>query len=654
MSQRPLLFGLPGLVKEFRDAAGITQEQLAASIDPPSSRTSISLLEQGLRLPSIATIAAICTYLRIPDPLWKASATENGRLRVVFESAMSELTGGRVALRSIDPGTIEAVEQHISKLLSEPTTNRHLLDRLNTALVFYGIPFIASQFFERYLGVEAFRSEDRLFAAIARFQQDAIRLHPTLAEAYDIFNSVASLADHLRQLDPRPLSSYWERSEWLAVQDIPKEHLSDLGYISATRVKSENADRQEIATSLKALAAEIRIDGRAALLKLNERKKRRLDTLLRRLGSSLRHDISSPLFSLDPDALEREAALLAPTTTDLERIAQTHSVAYRNLCQYLSADYLDVYVATSMRTDADYVSVHEFVRKIFQHPDIRPLKLRYFNPTQSGIGDRLAKGLVEALMLRRSNVTIYMAQKDDTFGKDSEASVALGQGKPVIVFVPKLSSERMELDSAKLWSMSKSELIALLQTEDPETFDSEDQDSLDIEALASRLLSVRLSNAPTDVFIELIGSHWADFDLYGETDRISDDSRAEYRKFLDQCVRGQAREISPTIAAELRSVFVATAARFEKRAKTFLLIHPLALQVITRSRILNGILVVRDVHTCAVLLRSVLANTLEFDLVISEHNYQLVERVTKSTVRVIPRHELLKAAFERFYLLDSL
>ena len=98
----------------------------------------------------------------------------------------------------------------------------------------------------------------------------------------------------------------------------------------------------------------------------------------------------------------------------------------RNLASYLSADYLDLYVATSMRSDADYVSVDQFVKTLFVNDLIRPLKLRYFNPTQSWIEDRIAKGLVEALMLKRAAVTIYMAQKSDTFGKDSEASVALG------------------------------------------------------------------------------------------------------------------------------------------------------------------------------------------------------------------------------------
>lgn len=91
-----------------------------------------------------------------------------------------------------------------------------------------------------------------------------------------------------------------------------------------------------------------------------------------------------------------------------------------------------------MRTEADFVSVSGFTDALFKHDELRPLKLRFFDPTQSWIEDRVAKGLVEALMLRRSSMTIYMAQKSDTFGKDSEASVALGQGKPVVVYVPKL------------------------------------------------------------------------------------------------------------------------------------------------------------------------------------------------------------------------
>ena len=80
---------------------------------------------------------------------------------------------------------------------------------------------------------------------------------------------------------------------------------------------------------------------------------------------------------------------------------------------------MDVYVATSMREDADFQSVNAFIERLFHHEGVSDLNLRYFNPTQSWIDDRVSKGLVEALMLRRSAVTVYMAQKGDTFGKDS-------------------------------------------------------------------------------------------------------------------------------------------------------------------------------------------------------------------------------------------
>jgi hypothetical protein len=63
---------------------------------------------------------------------------------------------------------------------------------------------------------------------------------------------------------------------------------------------------------------------------------------------------------------------------------------------------MDVHVATSMRTDADVISVNHFIRSLFSHEKIRPLKLRHFNPTQSWIDDRIGKGLVEAYATPRS------------------------------------------------------------------------------------------------------------------------------------------------------------------------------------------------------------------------------------------------------------
>ena len=79
-------------------------------------------------------------------------------------------------------------------------------------------------------------------------------------------------------------------------------------------------------------------------------------------------------------------------------------------------------------------------------------------------------------MLKRAGVTVYMAQKSDTFGKDSEASAALGQGKPVIVYVPKMTVGNNVVDTETLcqlsrrdWSAGRAMLILILRSTTPST-----------------------------------------------------------------------------------------------------------------------------------------------------------------------------------------
>lgn len=406
-----------------------------------------------------------------------------------------------------------------------------------------------------------------------------------------------------------------------------------------------------VAQFLLELAERIRVEGKAAVGAYSEKKRRQVDSLLRKFGSSIQHGLLSPLFVPDPDALQREADALAPKAAgDLERMARTQEVAQRNLARYLSADYMDVYVATSMRVDADFVSVNEFATALFANDEVRPLKLRYFNPTQSWIEDRIAKGLVEALMLRRADFTIYMAQKGDTFGKDSEASVALGQGKPVIVYVPRLRFDPAGLDTEELGLKSRDELRRALLAEG-EADDKDVDDSVDDQALLSRIVSVKLSRASLEQLAVVARTVWADFDLYGEAIRIEDDKRRErYRKWLDSTRQDVlATPLPEDLREEFVRILVATAVRFEQRARTFREIHPLALQVILSSGVLNGMLVVRSVESCASLLRRLIRNELELDLHVDEDNYRLVERSSRSTLRVVSRHRLIANAFSTFY-----
>ena len=146
-----------------------------------------------------------------------------------------------------------------------------------------------------------------------------------------------------------------------------------------------------------------------------------------------------------------------------------------------------------------------------------------------------------------------------------------------------------------------------------------------------------------------------DFDLYGEDSRIeSVEDRAAYRAWLDTVVKRKAPTEPPASVRErLQSILVATALRFERRARIFREVHPLALQVILSSGVLNGILVSRSVDSCADLIRSLIRNSLDLELVVDDLNYRLVEKSTGSTVRVISQHQLLKNAFATFYGQDS-
>ena len=149
------------------------------------------------------------------------------------------------------------------------------------------------------------------------------------------------------------------------------------------------------------------------------------------------------------DPLNRALLTQADTYERLgAAIHETEAQGLRNTDVYLTWDYMDVYVATSMRKRWEFEETADFVNELFESECIQTLKLRYFDPTQSQCASRIDKGLVEALMLKRALCTVYMVQESDTMGKDSELASTLAQGKPVIAFVPRIDDA--EAHSKKL------------------------------------------------------------------------------------------------------------------------------------------------------------------------------------------------------------
>ena len=637
------------LLRSHREQKQLTQDAVAKKCS--TNRSAVAHLEQGLRIPKPDILQRICEHVEVPRRFWEPFTKETSLQRFDFEDCLTELAGHLANLDGHDDASIVTVESQIADLFATSSSARQTLDLVNSILLFYGVRPASQAFFDRYLTPSAFGSIASFQRQIVKYQTEAVRLYSSLREAFDRLNRAGpSLPELLAPLAPKDLDEYHGRSKWNAIEEIDRERLPDLGYVSAATVLQESVERQTVKVFLEDLAARIRREGAPeALASVSARQRRRMDSLLRKFHSGIAHGLFSPLFAPDPDVLEREGATLGPKTEhELHRIGSTQKVGMRNLASYLSADYLDVYVATSMRGDADYVSVDQFVKALFANELIRPLNLRYFNPTQSWIDDRIAKGLVEALMLKRAAVTVYMAQKTDTFGKDSEASVALGQGKPVIVYVPKLTVGEEVVDTEALSQSDRSELVRMAGEADSEF---EIDDAIDEEALIGVILVSRLNSASEEDLVQAVRRHWHDFDLYGEADRIPEtDRKASYRQVLDSITQNdQAVNIPVDIRRDLIGVLVATAIRFEKRAKVFREIHPLALQVILSTGVLNGIVVVRSVDQCATVLNALLRNNLELEMVSDEKNYRLVERTTGSTVRVISRHELLGKAFERYY-----
>jgi hypothetical protein len=286
-----------------------------------------------------------------------------------------------------------------------------------------------------------------------------------------------------------------------------------------------------------------------------------------------------------------------------ERLDRAKEIGKQNLRRYLTFDHMDVYVATSMRKYRDYISVGTFVRRVFDDPRMKALKIRHFDPTQVYSPDRFCKGLVESLMLKRAKCCIYCVQETDTLGKDSELATMLAQGKPVIAWIP-------EVKDADSYA---AELITESKREDAKN--------------SLRVLKAYLATVAQDKILSK----------------------------LDLLKSGSEDALAREIAEVSKEVF-------EKRAHQLLESHPLAMQVDLKTGVAHGVIVVRDEEQCADILYKLLVRELEFELDELEPSepefacgdytktYVLKEKTTGSPYRVVIGDEQLTNSFWNFYL----
>jgi hypothetical protein len=298
--------------------------------------------------------------------------------------------------------------------------------RFNELMLHCGRPLVSPWFFDYFF--RNLETIDQFEAAVERFRIAAMWLYGNFKFAHRALNTCSEeeFSRLIQRTEPRAPEA--DRQVFTEIEDISDDELPLLGYISSGRVKAIAGIITEVERMVADPAHAFDIWSGLGPIAA------KFDEALRAFGFRL-EIVDGVLVSTPPElpallaALkEREPQLMATLTGAQEK-------GRRNTHRYLTLPYLDVYVATSMRSDEDFIEQHRFVRQVFEDPELAPLRLRYFDPTLSWVKSRITKGLVEALMLRRAKVTIYNAGDRETLGKDSELAATLAQGKPVIVYV---------------------------------------------------------------------------------------------------------------------------------------------------------------------------------------------------------------------------
>ncbi len=414
------------------------------------------------------------------------------------------------------------------------------------------------------------------------------------------------------------------RSRIVNIKDVPRENTFLVGYLSANQVRED----YRLATGLLKfldtgvyktlgdLKADVKSMGEG-VEKAGER------TTLIKQGTRLLEKFSR---SSDPtpNCLSQKMKSDINQIRELhERLQNTLAHATENTDVYLTWDHMDVYFATSMRKAWEFEDLYDFVHELMEKQVIlekgktlNELNVRYFDPTQSFDQNRVNKGLIESLMLKRAACTVYSVQDTDTLGKDSELAATLAQGKPVIAFAPEIDIEAKvkqlkqrkpaDLKHRLQWIMYEGVLL-----DDPKF----------IQGFISKL----------DRFDEQ--TLWQSLSEPARLAQFQSDNSVE----LDRFCR--------VIAAAEKQIY-------DKRFYTLKNTHPLAIQVNLDTGVANGVLVVRDIQSCAKLIWRILTNSLKFETPTYDDDtkcWYLKESLTGSVYRVVTANEKLTNCFWNFY-----
>lgn len=518
-------------------------------------------------------------------------------------------------------------------------------------LLIIGIKKVSDIFFKDVFGDADFSKIKEIRDKIERFRQIAMLeygsfryAYKMLREGYD-FETENTVKDLVSKYFPdsdevdRRINDFKDKAEPVGIRQIEASKLFALGYLSTKESIEVNDARKKLKSFLEKAYGESRIAAYKDLKSMAEKEGiKDLTILVNKAGVSDANDLLVREFK-GGMTKKTYKELIADVKdkcniVDAEAIRVSKKDGLLNTTAYLGMHDIDVYVATSMREALHFTTNNAFVNNLFSDRQLGNWKLRYFDPTLSYLPDRVQKGLLESLMIKRARVTIYNAQENDTFGKDSEAAVALAQGKDVIVYVTRLFNDNEKFKklykNIDLATTVKDAEKLVLKFHEMKLIDGEEkaiwmQPGMSkgdiIELYCKKYLSEMLKDMDTDL-------------IDGELMKYG--YKTEEKK--EEKVNLTIRHIS----------------NLEKRALTFKDVHPLSFQVSAISGVSRGVIVTRTVEDTAYILRGLLLGNLEYEMFDDNFNTLLYEKRTSSPIRVVTKEPTLTTAFWSEFSRDNL
>jgi len=319
---------------------------------------------------------------------------------------------------------------------------------------------------------------------------------------------------------------------------------------------------------------------------------------------------------------------------NFDYIKEIRKSGRKNTYAYLSTSDIDIYFATSMRRALDFVSNAKFLEKIKNMLEETNINLNYFDPTQCYLDDRIQKGLIESIMIKRAKVVVYNAQERETFGKDAEAGIALAHQKPVIIYVPRILPFHEKLK----------EFYHILDTvgyeKEPLGKELKNKEYLSEEEFYKFI-------APETEKTEAIETILTNsIKLQEIFDTIS------IEELQEELVSQGYDPTNEEIISDIKDFSFKKMLQFESRALLFKDLHPLTFQVSPLDGIPRGVFVTRTPEQTAEIIKGILLKTLEYEIIGDDEkspNYLLVCKITKSPIRVLPKDISLRIALKRVY-----